>query len=317
MKTISLLDTTVSDFNLGNQIIMEAVNDIINDLFEHDFIFKLQYAEPFGKQSMRYLRQSDYIFFGGTNSLSSQMNRYTQMGFTLSNIFYISNLTLLGVGWWQYQSRPNLYTKYFLKKLLSTTTLHSLRDSYTQKMLSDIGIHNTINTSCPTTWSLTKEHCQKIPINKAHDVITTFTDYNKHPIFDQTLINLLLDNYETVYFWVQGIGDLEYLNNLYIPHKQRLKIIPPKLKNYDHLLKNTQIDYIGTRLHAGIRALQHQQRSLIIAIDNRAKEISNDIGLNIANRDDVTKIIEFIEKPYVTDLTVPLENISKWKEQFK
>lgn len=317
MKTISVLDTTISDFNLGNQIIMEAINCILDELFEHDFIFKLQYAEPFGQQSIRYLRQSDYIFFGGTNSLSSQMNHYKQMGFTLSNAFYINHLTLLGVGWWQYQKKPNLYTKYLLKKLLSKTTIHSVRDSYTQKMLSDIGISNTINTSCPTTWTLTQEHCKNIPIYKAKNVITTFTDYNKQPISDQKLMNILLENYENVYFWVQGIGDLEYLKTLNIPKIKHLKIIPPKLKNYDQILQNTSVDYIGTRLHAGIRAIQSMKRALIIAIDNRAREISNDIGLNIADRNDFGKITDFINNGYITDITIPIDDITKWKEQFR
>ena len=44
-----MLDTTISDYNLGNQIIMDAVNKIANELFEDDFIFRLQYAEKFGR----------------------------------------------------------------------------------------------------------------------------------------------------------------------------------------------------------------------------------------------------------------------------
>ena len=49
MKIISVLDTTISDYNLGNQIIMESVNEIINCLFGGDFLFRLQYAEKFGR----------------------------------------------------------------------------------------------------------------------------------------------------------------------------------------------------------------------------------------------------------------------------
>ena len=81
MKVISILDTTISDYNLGNQIIMEAVNDILDELFWDDFMFRLQYAERFGRQSLRHMRHSDYIFWGGTNALTSHMNKYKQMGF--------------------------------------------------------------------------------------------------------------------------------------------------------------------------------------------------------------------------------------------
>ena len=38
----------------------------------------------------------------------------------------------------------------------------------------------------------------------------------------------------------------------------------------DALIQDTECDYIGTRLHGGIRALQHGRRSLILSVDNRA-----------------------------------------------
>ena len=73
MKVISILDTTISDYNLGNQIIMEAVNDILDELFWDDFMFRLQYAERFGRQSLRQLNVpsifADQIFIRRYNLL--------------------------------------------------------------------------------------------------------------------------------------------------------------------------------------------------------------------------------------------------------
>lgn len=317
MKIISVLDTTISDYNLGNQIIMESVNEIIDCLFERDFLFRLQYAEKFGRQSIKYMESSDYVFFGGTNSLSSEMNRYKQWGFSLKDLYFVSNLILLGVGWWQYQSKPNLYTQFFLKRLLSSNKLHSVRDSYTEKMLKNIGIRNVLNTSCPTLWEISPEHCRAIPKMKSKDVVFTTTDYSQDYFLDNKLIKLLLLNYEYVYYWVQGIGDLEYLSELDLADRSRVKIIPPKLKAYDRVLEDLEVDYIGTRLHAGIRAIQKQKRTLVLATDNRAKEISKDVGLNVVGRDDFSGIEGFINNEHVTNLFIPTESIQMWKEQFR
>lgn len=317
MKKLCVLDTTISDYNLGNQIIMDSIDNVIHELFREYFVFKIQYAEPFGKQSLNYIKKSDYALFGGTNSLSSKMNRYKQMGFELSDIRYVQDLILLGVGWWQYQNKPNLYTKIILRGLLSSKYLHSVRDSYTKQQLAAINIGNVINTCCPTTWNLTREHCNFIPKEKAKSVVLTLTDYNKDYVQDRKLIQLLSNNYEKIYFWIQGIGDRKYIEELRVLSNNNFYLINPNLRDYDELLKEKDVDYIGTRLHAGIRALQHKKRTLIIAIDNRAKEISNDINLIIADRDKGLDNVEaFINDTVTTELNIPLENINRWKSQF-
>ena len=47
------------------------------------------------------------------------------------------------------------------------------------------------------------------------------------------------------------------------------------------------IDYVGTRLHAGIRALQHKKRTIIIGIDNRAIEKAKDFNLTVIDRKNI------------------------------
>ena len=72
----------------------------------------------------------------------------------------------------------------------------------------------------------------------------------------------------------------EYLMQLVQNIKINLEIISPNLRSFDFILENEDIDYVGTRLHAGIRAVQKSVRTFIVTIDNRAKEISKDIYLN-------------------------------------
>jgi hypothetical protein len=315
MKIISVFDTAINDYNLGNQIIMEAILSIIDELFPDDFLFTLPCDGGISKLAHGSMSRSDYVLFGGTNALSSYMLEYNQLGFRLSDLIKFGNLTLLGVGWWQYQGRPDFYTRSFLRRLLSKTALHSVRDEYTKMKLASIGIESVVNTCCPTTWGLTSAHCAKIPLRKANSVVMTLTDYSKSRESDERLLSLLFDSYVTIYYWAQGVGDMEYINS-FTRFRGRIIIIPPKLNKYDQVLESRQCDYIGTRLHAGIRAIQRSKRALILSVDNRATEISRDIGLNVRPRHDVAGISEFISDEYQTSLHVPFSEIARWKAQF-
>lgn len=56
-------------------------------------------------------------------------------------------------------------------------------------------------------------------------------------------------------FWPQGTGDIEYLKKLSNEiDTTKIKILQPNLRSFDERLEDNY-SYIGTRLHAGIRAL--------------------------------------------------------------
>ena len=314
MNKISVFDTTISNYNLGNDIIMDAVYKQLYALFPNDYYFKIPTME-ITNYTLNYLKISDRIFFGGTNALSSQMENYKQWGLSLRNCQKIKNVVLLGVGWWQYQNvKTSIYTKYLLSKSLSSSHYHAVRDAYTQQKLNDIGFKNVLNTACPTMWDLTEKYCEEIPTVKSENVVITFTDYYQNPQKDKELLDFASKNYQNVHFWVQGKGDLAYLNSM---GAHGLNIINPSLNAFDDYLKNNDTDYIGTRLHAGIRALQHKRRTLILAVDNRAAEMGKDFNLPVLNRQDIDSIEDsFIHIPYKTALKIPFQDIQKWKTQF-
>ena len=93
-------------------------------------------------------------------------------------------------------------------------------------------------------------------------------------------------------------------------------MLSPSIEAFDKILLNPSIDYVGTRLHAGVRALQCNVRTLILAVDNRALEIGNDVNLNVIKRENVENTLEFINNEYKTDIKLPLENIERWKKSF-
>lgn len=133
---------------------------------------------------------------------------------------------------------------------------------------------------------------------------------------DKAMLDILLQCYDEVYLWLQGSKDPEYVQEL--GYENKVKLIPATLKAYDSVLAMEDIDYVGTRLHAGIRAISKGHRSLIVSIDNRAECIGFDTGLPTIRREDIpVALAERIAGKFETKITMPWENIAQWKGQFE
>ncbi|AIJ40767.1 TPA: polysaccharide pyruvyl transferase family protein [Klebsiella pneumoniae] len=312
----TLFDVSSCSTNLGDQIITRSVMRELNRYISKNQIVNVPSHDYLSIPAYKKVLKSKASFVGGSNLLSSNMPFYRQWKLRLTDPFFLRNCILFGTGWWQYQDKPNFYTSYLYKKILSNEHLHSVRDQYTADMLKSIGITNVINTGCPTMWDLSKEHCEKIPHRKADNVITTITDYNTDVQSDKNMLDLLLSKYDSVYLWLQGDGDLKFLKE--IGYQDKVKIIAPSLNAYENvLISDTSIDYIGTRLHAGVFALQNLRRTLVVAIDNRAKEISADTNLPIVERGDIQTISDWIDGGSETVLTLKNEEINKFRKQLE
>jgi polysaccharide pyruvyl transferase WcaK-like protein len=318
MNSIGIHDPAIGTGNIGDYIISDSVERELNEVFKYNFKISFPSQEKISLISYRKINKMKYTFVGGSNLLSSNMNKRNQWKINMIDAIFINKAILIGVGWWQYQQKPNLYTRLLLKRVLNNNYIHSVRDSFTENQLKSIGITNILNTACPTTWMLTDKHCQDIPRKKAENVVTTITDYMKDFKLDKILIEILQKNYKKVFLWIQGSNDFEYFQSLKIESKV-IEIIPPSLKEYDYVLENNEsLDFVGTRLHAGIRALQKKKRTIVVAIDNRAIEKSKDINLKIINRNNLEYELEnLINIEFTTKINLPLENIERWKKQFK
>lgn len=312
-----LFDPAISSLNIGDHIISESAKKQIRPIIENDFIVEVSTHLPISRMYMRHLKNSEQKFVLGSNLLRGKMDRiFRQWDIRIDQSDLVKNSILVGVGWWQYGDEPNYYTKQLYKNILSHDYLHSVRDEFTKQQLSKIGITNVLNTSCSTMWDLTEEHCSDISTEKQNKVVFTLTDYNKDIERDSKLINQLLENYQEVYYWVQGTGDYLYLESLPVDIS-KIKIIPPSLEAFDKVLMMDGIEYVGTRLHGGIRALQHKRRTLIIGIDNRATEKKKDFNLNVIDRKNIDQLDEIINRRNETNIVIPIKEIEEWKNQFK
>lgn len=310
-----ILDTSLYSDNAGDQIIGFYCRKRLKEL---NISYNLEiptHALP-KKDELKKVSASQIKILLGTNIISPKIERIYLWRFPKRRSYY-KNILFFGVGWNGVNRDFSLYSKMLFKNLFTKHFNHSIRDSFTVKKLNDIGIHNVINTGCPTMWDLTPSFCKKIPTNKHNNVVTTITDYLTDETNDRIMFEILLKCYKKVYVWLQGDLDYPYIYKLLNGNISNLCFVDQGLNNYNDLLKNEDLDYVGTRLHAGIHALNLLHRSIIISIDNRALEISKDTNLPIVERNCVGDILEAtINSEIVTDIRINEENIVAWKNQF-
>ncbi|WP_257659024.1 polysaccharide pyruvyl transferase family protein [Parapedobacter lycopersici] len=309
-----IFDTSIGTTNLGDHIIMDAVDRIADALFVDDFVINMPTHVAIHPKDLPRLRHYDTAIVGGTNLLKNNTLYKSQWKVGLKDLIVLRHkVVLLGVGWWQYQDKPvSAYSRMMYRALFSKKYLHAVRDNYTLQKLHEIGIKNVVNTGCPTVWELDEPHCSQINPKKRDTVVTTITDYMRDPEKDGKMLEILKKHYQRVFVWIQGSKDRAYIESL----ATDIQYIPPKLAAFDAFLEREACEYIGTRLHAGIRALQKKRKAIIIGIDNRALEMRNDIGLPVLERQRVESLEERIHEEMAVRLYLDTQRIEQWKAQF-
>lgn len=304
--------------NLGDLIIQEAVEREIENIFRGCQIFRVATHTLPTDQHIESARDCSFCFVGGTNLLSSKMNQWRKWRFSIRQQLKLkSPPILLGVGWQNYQEKPNLQTGLILKLTTSRKFLHSVRDNYTKQHLHSVGIRNVINTGCPTMWPLADMNSSEIPSRKSENALIMLTDYSENSVLDKKLLDLIISKYEKVFIWPQGRGDKEYINTLSINLDKPLIVLEHSFDAFQNFLaSDIEFDYVGTRLHGGIKCLLSRRRALVVEIDNRAKEIAKDTNLPTADRKDLCKIANWIDSPSATKITLDVDSIEQWRTQF-
>ncbi len=319
MKTVFLYEPSIASNNLGDHVIVEGVKRALKDFLADSYILELPTHTPLSNRyRLTFFRTTppDYQFVCGSNIIVGKLNqirhiRQWALGYTTA--WQLNNSIFVGVGAQTYQ-KCNGYTRRVYRKMFRKDFIHSVRDEYTERFLKDIGIENVINTGCPTMWGLTEAHCKQIPTKKAGDVVFTLTDYDQNRKRDEYLISVLTELYDKVYFWPQGNRDYDYLITL--KGHEKTALVSPSLEGYDRFLEAHDVDFVGTRLHGGMRALQKGKRTLILAIDNRAKELHRDFNIPVLDDTNMEALADRIKCAYSTEIHLPVENIRLFLKQF-
>jgi polysaccharide pyruvyl transferase WcaK-like protein len=301
--------------NLGDVIIQQAVTRECATLFPGADIVRIATHEyPTGQEIDRALA-SDWLLVGGSNIVASYAWIYREWKLHPWQIARLrGRVILFGCGWGWYQPQPTLPARWMLQTLLSRQHTHSVRDGYTQRHLAALGFDKVINTACPTLWPLAKAI---LPTAKSDDVLVMLTDYRPDLQSDQQLLALAHERYARVHIWYQGARDEAYAAELRESNSTPLHAIPHDYARFEDFLANgPAFDYIGTRLHGGIRCMLAGRRALIVEVDNRATEMARDVGLPTAKRGDIAAIDRWIDDPQPVALRLPVDAIGRWRAQF-
>ena len=82
-------------------------------------------------------------------------------------------------------------------------------------------------------------------------------------------------------------------------------------------MTNYDTDYVGTRLHGGFYVMCHSWRSIIIAIDERSREINKSNNLVCIDKKELSQLPELINSEFETRVDMDYNAINSWKSQFE
>ena len=323
METIVLFDPSIRSLNMGDHIISASAKKEIQHLLTNRFVIECAthapvvtwYQNTRKNPRMRIYDEAKYKFVCGSNLLwKNLMLPRPTFNVNLWNSMPYEGCILLGVGTDKNTNKLNGYTRRLYKKILSKSFIHSVRDEATKNLLEDMGF-KAINTGCPTMWKFTEDFCAAIPQSKSGKVVFTLTDYNTDFEKDSKLIDILLKNYKEVYFWVQGVFDMEYFSKF--KNTDKIHIISPTLEAYSAILSMDDIEYVGTRLHAGMFALQHKKRTIILTIDDRTRSIKQSYNINCIERKEISGLEKMIYSTLSSNISINEKNISRFLAQFE
>jgi hypothetical protein len=300
---VVIVDPSLDSDNEGDRVLVEAA---LRELGQLRHAPRLPSHRWLSRAQAATARQARVCLVVGTNILSSHLEVPRQWKLGPVELWaYRKKLVLLGVGWWQYQPGPCRLTRSILTRILHPDAVHSVRDDYTKDRLAALG-YRVANTCCPSTWPLADTVAA--PASGRTAVVSTVSDYSMSA-FDLAMLTELADRYAEVLVWPQGRGDLRYLASLDLP--RRVVPLPPGLASFDSALRDA--DYVGTRLHGGIRAHQLGAPALVVAIDNRAVEMSADTGLPIVRRGDIDGLRSALDNGGSRTVSWPRTEQARWR----
>lgn len=322
MDYVVLFDPSIRSLNMGDHIIMRSAESELSFLTKGEYVIRCGTHSPVAafyqcsskNPRMKFFDDAKYKFVCGSNLFWKRMLRpEPSWNMNYCNCRPYKGCTLVGVGTHKDSRTIDLYTRKLYQKVLSSQHAHSTRDEITKQLVESLGFR-AINTGCPTMWRFTESFCRAIPTKKATQVVFTLTDYDQDPKADFKLVEVLRSHYEKVWFWPQGWLDAGYLSSLGVA--ESVDMLDPSLESYANLLSLGDIDYVGTRLHAGMFAMQHACRSVVIAIDNRVRDMRESYGINSIEREDIDGLSEMLDGNIETHIGIDADAISRWKSQF-
>ncbi|TFF16784.1 MULTISPECIES: polysaccharide pyruvyl transferase family protein [Cellulosimicrobium] len=308
---IVVVDPGAASTNVGDQIISEAVDaELVTPLREQGH--EVELVPMHGRLTTAHraaLRHARSVIACGTNLLSDHMRFRRAWHWPADDVDLCrGRLTFLGVGWWQYQRAGIDPVSAAWLRSLAGDVPWAVRDEYSLARLRRARVP-AVHTSCPTLWGVEK---QTLPSDERR-VVVTFTDYSQDPLADRRLVHALAERFDELLFWPQGPGDREYVDGV---RGGTGTMLGPRLEDFDAVLDEPGTAYVGLRLHGGIRAMQRGVPTLVLSIDNRAREIARSVGLRAPSRNAARRYREDLRSGEVVRIDVPRDAVDSWRARW-
>lgn len=314
LPSATVLDTSIATRNIGDEIIMDAVRDELRAMLPEAAVRTVPTHERLGTRTRGLMGAADIVLAGGTNLVGPPMYHSRLWKVTPWDALQRWDVTLMGCGWRRYSARVSPPTAWLLRRLLGGEVPHGVRDDYTAVQLARLGIDNTLVTGCPTTWGLGTGLLSRIPQQQGDEAVVVLNGRNDVPGLGEAIISACTRRYRKVHFWTQMFTDARYLQGL----DPAVEVVPPNLQAYDDLLRGHEsLDYVGTRLHAGVRALQHGRRTTIFEIDNRAAEMSKTLSLPTVALEQGASVEDALARPWSAEVAIPTDKVEHWRRHVR
>ncbi len=319
-----VIDITISDTNVGNRVIMEGAIQAIKHIWPETSLVRIPFRDVLSRTTRNLVRGADIALLCGGNVLTTRPWLCRPWpGSWCDTASLRGKVVTLGVSFVRWRALARLcddmgwLARILYGSVLSPAYFHSVRSAHAATVLTRNG-WNALVTGCPSMWALHETHVRAIRTEKGNRALCTLTFYAANLERDAALLRALKSEYDVVYFWPQQPQDLVYFSGLPSECRNGVQVLREGLEEFDSFLEtHCDADYVGTRLHAGIRALQRRRRAVIIAVDERAREMAS-FGLPVVEVESYRDMVQALRRPMIveTGRRLPWRNIELWKNQF-
>ena len=314
---LHLLDTSVASDNVGDEIITRYLRAQLEATFPDAYFTTSASHDGLGRFGRGLVEAADAVFLLGTNALYDRWRaRGGLMPMSRADVRAMDGkLVLFGVGanraWTGRADRRQVRR---LSRLLSQRFTHSVRDSSAMKIVEAAG-RCVLNGACPTIWTLPRQ--QSFAPARPEHVIFSLTAYRADRDADARFLDWLKTRYTRFSFWPQQVEDIAYFDSF--ANRPDATRIAPNLAAFDRALADpAALDVVGSRLHGGIHGLHAGRRSVILAVDNRAREIGAETQIPVLDRAEAPDRLDALLDALIEiDVTASHELATRYLSQFE
>lgn len=270
-KAIAVADTSIASDNLGDQVIMMALERELRPVLADRATLVVPTHSPLGYRGRRILDAVDICLVGGTNLLPARPGP-RQLWRLPPQPSRRRKFVLVGCG---FDRTPTRSAAAYLRSVLHPNAVHSCRDAITQQYLLGMGMRAEL-TGCVTTWSTSNDAITSAERRQLSSSAVLITNSSlRSSAAEENILNAASETYDSVSVWLQAPRDLTQLDH---PRLRAAPVVSGGPSSLVDHLRRTGADVVTTRLHAALLSQRTGARSTLFALDDRVARTCDAVG---------------------------------------